>query len=340
MSTITRRSIVAASLAIPAVVRAQPALTDIKFSLAAPLDGSNAAFFLAEERGWFREAGVRVQFDPSGGSGEAVTRVGSGTYDMGIADLGVLLDFNGKNPAAAARCVYMLYYRSPLCAASFARANINSAADLVGKRIGAALTDGAYRLFPAYAARTGIDASTIRWQYGDLRLREAMLLRGDAEAILGFDSTMFFGLTRNGARAADIKFLYFADAGMPLYGNGLIASKRLLESNPDAVRRFTAAAARGWQAAIADPAAAAAALGKREALIEVPLETERLRWLINNQLVTDESRADGLGGVRPDRIAEMCATVSAAFGLAPPVTPAGLFDAAFLPDAAIRRVPV
>lgn len=340
MSKIARRAFVAATLAAPVVVRAQGATTDIKFSLAAPLDGSNAAFFLAEERGWFREAGLRVQFDPSGGSGEAVTRVGSGTYDMGVADLGVMLEFNGKNPAAAGRCVYMLYYRSPLCAASFTRANINTPADLAGKRIGAALTDGAYRLFPAYAARTGINPSTIRWQYGDLRLREAMLLRGDADAILGFDSTMFFGLVRNGARAADIKFQYFVDSGLPLYGNGLIASKRLLDNNPEAVRRFTAAAARGWQAAIADPGAAAAALGRREALIEVPLETQRLRWLVENQLVTEESRADGLGGVRADRIAAMCATVSAAFGQQPPVTPADIFTPAFLPDAAIRRIPV
>jgi NitT/TauT family transport system substrate-binding protein len=328
----------AASLAAPAL-HAQPALLDIKMTLAAPFDGSNAAFFLAEERGWYREAGLRPQFDGSGGSGEAVTRVGSGAYDFGVGDINVLMEFNARNPAAAARCVYMLYYRSPLSAAVFTRSGITQPAQLAGRRIGAALTDGAYRLFPAYAAQTGIDPASIRWQFGDLRLREAMLLRGDADAILGFDSTIYFGLVRAGARPADIRFLYFADAGLPIYGNGLLASRRMLEGSPDVVRRFTAASARGWQAAIADPAAAIAALRRREALTDVPLETEKLRWLIANQLVTDESRADGLGGVRAERFGSSVTTVAQAFGLPAAPRPEEVFDASFLPSAEIRRVP-
>ena len=339
---ISRRSL---GLAVPAILaasglRAQGAPLEVKVSLAAPFDGSNAAFFLAEERGWFREAGLRCQFDSSGGSGEAVTRVGSGAYEFGIGDINVLLEFNAKNPASAARCVYMVYYRSPLSAASFPRAGINAARDLAGKRIGAALTDGAYRIFPAFAATAGLDASTVRWQYGDLRLREAFLLRGDVDAILGFDSTMYFGLVRAGAKPEDIRFQYFADAGLPLYGNGLLASKRMLETNPEAVRRFTAAAARGWQAAMAEPAAAIAALRRKEALTDVALETEKLRWLITRQLTTEESRADGLGGVRADRFATSVATVSRAFGLTTPLAPADVFDPSFLPPAGIRRLPV
>jgi NitT/TauT family transport system substrate-binding protein len=337
----SRRALLLAAPAILAAggARAQAGLLEVKMSLAAPFDGSNAAFFLAEERGWFREAGLRCQFDSSGGSGEAVTRVGSGAYEFGVGDINVLLEFNARNPASAGRCVYMLYYRSPLSAASFPRAGIGSAAALAGKRIGAALTDGAYRIFPAFAAQAGIDASSIRWQYGDLRLREAFLMRGDVDAILGFDSTMYFGLVRAGARPEDIRFQYFADAGLPLYGNGLLASRRMLETNPEAVRRFVVASARGWQAAVADPAAAIAALRRREALTDVALETEKLRWLIRNQLTTEESRADGLGGVRADRFATSVATVSRAFGLATPLQPAEVFDPAFLPPPEIRRLP-
>lgn len=42
----------------------------------------------------------------------------------------------------------MLYYRSPLSIASFSKAGINKPADLVGKKIGGSLTDGAYKLCP------------------------------------------------------------------------------------------------------------------------------------------------------------------------------------------------
>ena len=83
-----------------------------------------------------------------GGSGEAVTRIGSGTYDFGFGDINVLMEFNAKNPANAGKAVYMLYYRSPLSVGSFAKTGISKPADLNGKKIGGALTDGAYKLFP------------------------------------------------------------------------------------------------------------------------------------------------------------------------------------------------
>src|SRR3954470_19413764 len=127
---------------------------ELKISLNAPYDGSNAAFFLAEDKGYYAAQGLKVSFDPSAGSGEAVTRIASGTYDLGFGDINVLMEFNAKNPDNTAKAVYMLYYRSPLSVGSFAKAGINKAADLTGKKIGGALTDGAYKLFPAYAKLT------------------------------------------------------------------------------------------------------------------------------------------------------------------------------------------
>lgn len=318
---------------------AAAAETNLKISLNAPYDGSNAAFFLAEERGYYALEGLKVAFDPSGGSGEAVTRIGSGTYDFGFGDVNVLMEFNAKNPANAGLAVYMLYYRSPLSAGSFAKAGIAKPADLDGRKIGAALTDGAYKLFPAYAKVAGIKADSVQWQFGDLRLRETLLLKGDVDAILGFDSTMYFNFVRQGIPPADIRFLYFADAGLNIYGNAVLASKKILTTNPEAVRGFVAATAKGWRDAIKEPAAATAALKKRSSLVDEKLETAKLDWLIKNQLVTDESKADGLGDVRADRFADSIKTVATAFGLPTIPVPAEVFTAKFLPDMTIRKLP-
>ena len=173
----------------------------VKVSLNAPFDGSNAAFFLADERGYYAAEGIKPAFDPSGGSGEAVTRIGSGTYDFGFGDINVLLDFNAKNPANAGKAVYMLYYRSPLSIGSFAKAGINKPSDLPGKKLGGSLGDGAYKLWPAYTSVTGIKPDSVTWSYGDLRLRESMLLKGDVDGILGFDSTDVFQSSAPGHQA-------------------------------------------------------------------------------------------------------------------------------------------
>jgi NitT/TauT family transport system substrate-binding protein len=326
-------------LALALLGVAPAAAQDLKVSLNAPYDGSNAAFFLAEARGYYAAEGLKVTFDPSAGSGEAVTRIASGTYDFGFGDINVLMEFNAKNEAPAGKAVYMLYYRSPLAVGSFARTNIAKPADLDGRKLGGALTDGAYKLFPAYANLAGVRADTIKWQYGDLRLREVLLLKGDVDAILGFDSTMYFNLVRQGIPSADIKFLYYSDAGLNIYGNAILASTKILESNPKAVRAFVNATAKGWRDAVADTAAAIAALKKRSVLIDEKLERDKLVWLIRNQLTTDESRMDGLGGVRPERLRTSLDTVSKAFGLARPVAPDDVFTPEFLPDASTRKLP-
>lgn len=315
------------------------AATPVKVTLNAPFDGSNAAFFLAQSKGYYAAEGLTVQFDPSGGSGEVATRIGGGAYDFGFGDINVLMEFNAKNPAAAAKGVYMLYYRSPLSVASFAKSNITKPADLNGRKLGGALTDGAYKLFPAYAEITGVKASSVKWEYGDLRLREVMLLKGDVEAVLGFDSTMYFSFVRQGVKPEDIKFLYYSDAGLDIYGNALIASKKMLETNPAAVKGFVAATAKGWRDAVANPAAAIAALKAQVPLIDEKLETEKLAWLIKNQIVTAESKADGLGGIRTERMNKSIETLNKAFSLPAKPKLEDVFVNTYLPAADVRKLP-
>jgi len=294
------------------------AQTEFRFSMAAPLDGSNAAYFLADEKGYYAQEGIKVGMDASGGSGEAVTRVGSGTYEFGVADVNVLMEFNAKNPTAAPKAVYMLYYRSPLSVASFSKAGITKPADLNGRNLGGSLGDGAYKLFPAYSKIAGVKADSVKWKYGDLRLRETMLLKGDVD---------------------DIKFMYYSDAGLDIYGNALIASKKILESNPKAVRGFVNASAKGWRDALANPAAAIAALKKRAPLVDEKLETEKLQWLLKNQIATAESKADGMGSVRTDRFQRALDTVAAAFELPAKPKATDVFTTEFLPAAEVRKLP-
>lgn len=342
-TTLSRRSLLKIGMAAPFVAAARPGWstsTSLKFALAAPFDGSNAAFFLGQAEGWYRDAGIDVQFDASGGSGAAVTQVGSGVCDLGVADINVMSEFNAKNPGTDVRNVYMLYFRSPLSVGTLASSGIESAADLEGRTIGAAPADGAFRLFGAFSQASGLQADAVNWDMVGLQLREAVLARGDVEAILGFDSTMYFGLLKAGIPPEDIRFLYYSDAGLNLYGNGLLASKRIREQQPEVLKAFVEVSARAWQAAIADPARAIAALKDHSSLIDAGLEEEKLRWLISNQLVTEESRADGLGGVREERLAAAMQAVATALEF-PSVPSVGeVFDAAYLPDASVRALPV
>ncbi len=342
MPLMTRRSLLlsagATALGVPQRARAEDPVR-LKVSLNAPYDGSNAAFFLADQRGYYSKANLACQFDTSGGAVESVGRIGTGVYDFAFTDLNVLIDFAAKNPDKAPRDVFMLYYRSPLSVISFAKAGITTPMDLVGKTLGAAVTDAAYRLFPAFCKQTGLDPASVKWKFVDLRLRETLLLRGEVDAILGFDSTSYFNLVKAGAKPDTVKFLYYADTGMPIYGNSLAASKKMADTAPDVTRRFVAASAQGWMDAIREPDAAIAALAKKDSLVDVKLETEKLNWVIKNQIYSAESRAKGIGMVDPARLANSIQIVKDAFELPLAPEPAAVFDPAFMPSAETRMLP-
>ena len=80
----------------------------LKFSLDFIMFGPNSAFVYADEKGYFREAGLTVRIDPSSGSGDAINRLASGAYDIGYADVSTLIEFAAKNPSSAPKIVLFI----------------------------------------------------------------------------------------------------------------------------------------------------------------------------------------------------------------------------------------
>ena len=72
---------------------------NVKFTLDFAIQGQQSPFVLAAEGGHFARAGVNVQVDRGYGSADAITKVASGAYDMAFADIGALIQFNGKQAA-------------------------------------------------------------------------------------------------------------------------------------------------------------------------------------------------------------------------------------------------
>jgi NitT/TauT family transport system substrate-binding protein len=213
----------------------------------------------------------------------------------------------------------MVYELAPMAIGSLRDRGIARPADLIGRIVGAAAGDGAYRMFPAFARLNGIDPDKVKIQLLESQQREAMLIRGAVDAGIGFDYVIGPGLTAAGATADSILFLRYSDYGMRLYGNSIAASRSFIESNPDAVRRFVAAAARGWRDMFEDPAAAVDAVVKRDPLLSRDGELERMRWIREHNLRSPEDAKHGLGTVDRARLAAGIALVAQAFAL--PTTP-------------------
>jgi NitT/TauT family transport system substrate-binding protein len=314
--------------------------TKVRFQLDWRFEGPAALFTLPAKKGYFKDEKLDVTIDAGNGSGGTVTRVATGTYDMGFADLAALMEFWGNNPTAPSRpvAVMMVYNNTPAAVLALKKSGIRTPADLVGKKLGAPVFDAGRKAFPIFAKANGIDLGKVAWTSMDPPLRETMLVRGDIDAITGFYFTSLLNLNARGVKDEDVVVLPYPQFGVKLYGNVVIASEEFLKRNPEAVKAFLRAFTRGVKDVIADPAAGIASVKDRDPLIDVALETRRLKLAMAGSVVTPDARAEGFGDISGPRLALMASQVNDAFGLKERIQPDRIFVTGLLPPKDQRNI--
>jgi NitT/TauT family transport system substrate-binding protein len=324
------------ALALTALGAAHAA-TPIKFQLDWRFEGPSALFLVPAAKGYFKDAGLDVTIDSGNGSGGAVTRVASGTYDMGFADLAALMEFQANNPDAPKPvAVMMVYNNTPASVMALKKSGIKTPADLSGKKLGAPVFDAGRRAFPLFAKANNITGA--QWTAMDPPLRETMLVRGDVDAITGFTFTSLLNIEARGVPAADVTVLAYPDHGVKLYGNAIIASPKMIKENPEAIKAFLAAFAKGAKDVIADPAKAIEAVKARDGIINTGLETRRLQLAIDTVINSPSAREEGFGQVKGPRLALMATQVTEAFNTKSRVQVDSVWNGSFLPSAAVLDV--
>ncbi len=329
----------AAALAIALSFNAAQAQnTPIKFQLDWRFEGPSAFFLTPVAKGYFKDVKLDVVVDAGNGSGGAVTRVASGAYDLGFADLAALMEFHANNPDAPNKpvAIMMVYNDTPASVMALKKSGIKTPADLNGKKLGAPVFDAGRRAFPIFQKANGI--GNVAWTAMDPPLRETMLARGDVDAITGFTFTSLLNLEARGVKAEDVVVLPYPDFGVKLYGNAIIASPKILKENPAAVKAFLSAFAKGAKDVIANPAAAIADVKARDGIINAQLEERRLKLAIDTVINSPNARAEGFGQVNGPRLSLMASQVSDAFGTKTRVNPDAIWSAAYLPSKAELNV--
>lgn len=333
-----RRGAALAAAALIAAPWPAQAQTPIKFQLDWRFEGPSALFLASAAKGYYKAAGLDVTIDAGNGSGGTVTRVASGTYDMGFADMAALMEFHANNPDAANKPVgvLMVYNNTPAAVLALKKSGIKGPADLSGKKLGAPGFDAGRRAFPIFAKANNV--SNVTWVSMDPALRETMLVKGDLDAITGFSFTSLLNLEARGAKVDEIVVLPFAQHGVRLYGNVIVASPKLIKENPAAVKAFVSAFLKGAKEVMANPDPAIEYVKARDGIINVDLEKRRLRMAIDSVVASPDARTEGFGVVVPGRLALMASQVSDAFATKTRIDPTAVWTDAFLPAKAELNV--
>lgn len=201
-----------------------------------------AGYYVAQELGYYREAGLDVEIREGGPRTDFVDEVVSGRAQYATGAAGLVLDRNQGKPVVVLAVVFQ---HSPDVLIVPGQAGVTSPQQLTGKRVmtsqstpsvGSMLLDEAGSL----------DKFTVLEQTNDLQ----GLIDGRMDAIAAYVTDQPFFFREKGVAVTLLRPIHY---GVDFYGDNLFTSEKELGSHPQRVKAFRAASLKGWEYAMAHP---------------------------------------------------------------------------------------
>jgi ABC-type nitrate/sulfonate/bicarbonate transport system substrate-binding protein len=293
------------SSAAPAAASSAGGTTPMAYQLSWIKNFQFAGEYIADNKGYYRDAGLAVDLLAGGPNvaTDAVAESGKALVTQSSPD------FTANAVAAGAdlKIIGASYQKSPFCIISMANP-ITAPADLAGKKIGIQAVNQV--AWDAFLELSGIDAST----FTQVPVQHDLtpLVSGEVDGFWGYSNDDAVQLKQ---KANDITVMLLADHGYLLpTGTYTVRTAALADPTTRAqIVAFLKADVKGWTDAIADPALGAKlaveTYGKDNGL---DLAGQTASGVASNALmVTPDTTANGLFTMTPELIAESVKTLAA-----------------------------
>ncbi|ABS02790.1 ABC transporter substrate-binding protein [Kineococcus radiotolerans] len=286
-----------------------------------------AGEYMADSRGYFSDAGFsKVNLLAGGSSGTAAeAMVLSRKAHVGLSSP-TLTAPAIVNEDAPLKIIGSTFQKNPFCLVSVQeKTPVATLADLAGKRLGIQ-TGGNETIFDGFCRANGIDASS--FTIVPVQYDPSVVETGEVDAFMAYLTNEPILLAGRGLTPVT---LGFADNGLPVVSETFTVLSSLIESDRDMLKAFLAAEVRGWNDAVADPAASAAlavdTYGKDQGL---DLEEQTAEAEAQNTLVVSEdTRTHGLFTMTGELIEENIRALSL---MGTEITAEELFDLSLLEE--------
>ncbi len=224
-------------------------LTKIRLPMGYIPNVQYAPFYVAIERGYYKEEGIEIEFDYSFET-DGVALVGAGKLPFAVVSgEQVLLARAQQLPVVYVMAWYQKY---PISVITTAQTGIKSAADLQGRKIGLPGLFGAnYVGLRALLYALKIKESDVTLESIGFNQVEA-LATGQEDAVVGYAANEPVVLRSKGYDIIEFRVNDF----FQLASNGIITNEQTITQNPELIRGFIRATLKGLQDTITDPDAA------------------------------------------------------------------------------------
>lgn len=221
------------------------ALEPITFQLKWTHQFQSAGYYLALERGYYREVGLDVTIVEGGPEVNVADEVLSGRAHFGVGTSELLLDYAAGKPVVV---LGVIYQHSPQALALRTDSGIHTLQELRGMRVMMEASASDLLTMLKLEGITPDDLELIPHNVDPAHWRTE-----DALAISTYTSDEPFLLDQTG-----VEYRIFSPRsyGIDFYGDNFFTRADLAGNNPDLARRFRDATIRGWEDARDDPYAA------------------------------------------------------------------------------------
>jgi NitT/TauT family transport system substrate-binding protein len=222
------------------------ALTRIRLPMGYIPNIQYAPFYTAIENGYFKDAGIEIEFDYSFET-DGVKLVGVGELPFAVVSGEQVLLARAQDVPVT--YVAAWYQQFPISVVSKSDANISKAEDLKGRTIGLPGLFGAnYIGLRALLFSAGLSEADVTLE--EIGFNQVELVVADKQNIIvGYAANEPIQLQ---AQGIDVTELRVADA-VQLAANGILASEKVIAENPELVKGFVGAFLKGLQYTIENP---------------------------------------------------------------------------------------
>lgn len=290
--------------------------------------GRDAYVYVAQEKGYFKDAGFNVEIQPGAGTAAGVKQILAGNAMFTPVDLsGCLLAAGGKDKVSGFSAVTAIHQRTLAAIVTLKGNHIEDPKDLEGKTLTDLPGSVQRTLFPTYARLAGFDYTKVSWLDATAQTVLPALAQGKVDGIGQF--VVAPPTIEALAPGRQALVLPFSDYLSDLYGNVLITTTSYAKKNPEKVMRFATALLKGLADAIDNPAYLGQVLKKY-----VPDANEKAaaaEMTLMAPYVKSTAAGANVGALSLARVARCIAILQASGQIAPGLRPEMVIDADLLP---------
>jgi len=135
---------------------------DVAFALNWIISGRNAGYFVALDKGFYKDSGIKATITRGRGSGDTLKRVAIGESQYGLVDKPATVMSGRANDDVPVKMIGMMFGKSSTAILYARESGIKTPKDLEGRAVARSAAGATINMWPAFLTANHLDRSKIR----------------------------------------------------------------------------------------------------------------------------------------------------------------------------------